>query len=306
MCSAQGCFFCNISQTCSDQLRLLETSHKCVIAVWGVLFVQPMTFLVLKPFKTQEDLVVVPYCSWIWFGRCVFTAVESRIISFRTASHCKPQNVAVWSTLLYKAYETNTNSLNMVRVRPVTWVAWASLCCFCVTMSVLLKLPQLKSISCNCTVRTHVPCQLIHTRTHTPAHTRFVMVYAFPSPLYWMLSELLLFVFLWEITSQNNGPARLCVGVRFCVHTDMCLSTSVLSIKLETCSMHAWICTLCFCTLDLLFVAQSSHARTFRTAELFALRPLTMANIVVEMLLTQVPWEVKDWFLKIPGLWRFC
>lgn len=198
----------------------------------------------------------------------------------------------------------------MVRVRPVTWVAWASLCCFCVTMSVLLKLPQLKSISCNCTVRTHVPCQLIHTHTHT--HTRtHTLCYGLRLPFSPLLNVVRIAVLCFSlgnnITKQwSCSPARLCVGVRFCVHTDMCLSIFVLGIKLETCSAHAWICTLCFCTLDLLFVTQSSYARTFRTAELFALRPLTMANIVVEMLLTQVPWEVKDWFLKIPGLWRFC
>lgn len=148
----------------------------------------------------------------------------------------------------------------------------------------------------------------VNSYTHTHTH---MLCYGLRLPFSPLLNVVriaaLCFSLGNNITKQwSCSPARLCVGVRFCVHTDMCLSIFVLGIKLETCSTHGWICTLCFCTLDLLFVTQSSHARTFRTAELFALRPLTMANIVVEMLLTQVPWEVKDWFLKIPGLWRFC
>lgn len=181
--------------------------------------------------------------------------------------------------------------------------------------------PQLKSVRQSNTVPTHVHVHVppsSHPSIHIHTIPCFVMVVTFPSCLYWMFVSIAAVGFYLG----SNIPKLLsCLYVweSICVWTLTYTVTLLSRIKSEKCTskaqarfhthfiLHAcWSLLIRLSTKLLDFVTEASHYSAFFTPELFALWPPTLASIVVWILLTQVLWEVKDWFLKIPGPQRFC
>lgn len=239
------------------------------------------------------------YCSWRWVV-CVLLqllTVESKVCS---QIHFEYLIVHVY-TVNEDIHLFKTATDKHCFVMETSCYMWASLCCcsshFLVTVSVILRLLSWNQLAV--TVQcVHMCMHPSHPSTSPNTHTpSYALLWLTPSLLVSIecLSVLLLFVFLWEITSQNNGPACMCGCPFQCAYWHV-LYVLLHGLKLEKCSQST-LCKLYFAHWTLV-ICLLMNIRDFWQ------KCLTDAHSSPQSYLLYGPWQ---WLALLCGCcWHKC